>query len=150
MIGQLRAATIEDMDILFEWANDPLVRNNSFSSEQILYEEHKEWYTNLMERKDRKQYIYEYENEPVGQIRLSIDGDTAEIGYSICASKRGMGHGKNMLQLLYNQVLVDFPEVKKLVGKVKVDNVASQKAFLDMGYQENYRVFEMQMDTVKE
>ena len=149
MNGQLRAATIEDMDLLFEWANDPLVRKNSFSSEQIPYEEHREWYAKLLERKDRKQYIYEYENEPIGQIRLSIDGDTAVISYSICASKRGMGHGKNMLQLLSNQVIIDLPDVKKLLGKVKMDNVASQKAFLEVGYQENYKTFEMEVGALQ-
>ena len=27
----LRKATIEDMDLLFQWANDSVVRKNSFS-----------------------------------------------------------------------------------------------------------------------
>ena len=100
------------------------------------------WYKDLLVRRDRKQYIYECNDIPIGQVRLHIEGEIAEIDYSICSSKRGMGHGKNMLQLLYNQVIKDLPDVKKLVGKVKMDNVASQKAFLDIGYTENYKVFE--------
>ena len=46
----LRKATIEDMDLLFQWANDPVVRKNSFSTAEISYEEHTKWYHNLLKR----------------------------------------------------------------------------------------------------
>lgn len=143
MGGYLRTAVKEDMDLLFKWANEQSVRKNSFSMEEITYEEHQRWYLELLERKDIRQYIYVYNGEEIGQVRITICGETAEIGYSVCAERRGMGHGKNLLQLLYNQVREDFPEVKKLVAKVKPDNIASQKAFLDVGYMEKYEVFEI-------
>lgn len=141
----LRQATPEDMDLLFHWANEPLVRKNSFSTAEISYEEHKAWYQNLMKREDCRQYIYMHGDEPVGQARVTISGTEAEIGYSICAEKRHMGYGKRVLQLLCRQVAEDFPELKKLTGKVKSDNMASRKAFINAGYKEKYTVFEMEI-----
>ena len=64
----LRKATIEDMDLLFQWANDSVVRKNSFSTAEISYEEHMKWYHNLLKREDCMQYIY-------------MDGDCAYTVY---------------------------------------------------------------------
>lgn len=58
MEGYLRKATIADMDLLFEWANDPLVRQNSFTTEKITYEEHQRWFWKALERENFQQYIY--------------------------------------------------------------------------------------------
>ncbi len=141
--GYLRAAFEEDMDLLFEWANETAVRENSFSTSAIEYEEHKTWYQKILVSEDCRQYIYMYDSEPVGQVRVFISGVTAEVGYSICVSKRGMGHGKNMLHLLKERVKHEFPEIQRLTAKVKPGNKASQKVFLDEGYQEQYRYYEL-------
>lgn len=145
--SHLRLAVKADMDILFEWANEPLVRKNSFSSEKICYEEHKKWFERLLENKNCRQYIYMYEGKETGQARVTVNenGENAEIGYSICAKMRGQGHGSRLLQLVYQQIQQDFPEVRKLVGKVKTENEASKKAFKKAGFEETYAVFEMQV-----
>lgn len=142
MKAYLREATEEDMVLLFQWVNEPGVRKGSFSTAAITYEEHKMWYKKLLARKDNRQYIYICDGEAVGQARIAVSEDAAEIGYSICVEKRGMGHGKNMLRLLEIQVRKDFPNVKKLVAKVKLDNIASKRAFVDTGYIAAYEVFE--------
>lgn len=149
MRGYLRDVLAEDMDLLYEWANDLAVRNNSFSTARITYEEHKEWFIHLLSRNDCKQYIYVYDNEPIGQVRITISGDKAEVGYSICAEKRGMGHGKNLLQLLYSRVRADIPNIKKLVAKVKPENIASQRAFLEVGYIKKYEAYEIKLEQEK-
>lgn len=138
----LRAAKEEDVDLLFRWANDSEVRKNAFSTEEISYGEHLSWYKELLSRADCKQYIYIYNDVPIGQIRLTIRGEEAEIDYSVCKEKRGMGHGKRMLQFLCSQVKKEFPDIKKLTAKVKHDNIASQQTFLSAGYNEKYYFFE--------
>lgn len=102
-MGYLRDAVQEDADLLFHWANESTVRKNAFSSAEITYEEHIKWFDNMLVRKDAKQYIY-MEDEPVGQIRITVSGDTAEISYSICVEKRCMGYAKEMVGLLQVQV----------------------------------------------
>lgn len=146
MNGFLRKATEEDMDLLFNWCNDPVVRKNSFSTTEISYAEHMEWYKKILNRSDCRQYIYMYENKAIGQARITITGEIAEVGYSICADKRHMGHGKNLLKLIKQQVALEFPQIKKIIGKVKTKNVVSQQAFISAGYSEVYKVFEIEME----
>ena len=143
MDAYLREATEKDMDILFHWVNDPAVRKSSFSTRAISYSEHQEWYKRILREENCKQYIYMYGDEPVGQVRITICGNEAEIHYSISKEKRCMGHGKNLLRLLYRQVRIDFPNLQKLIARVKPDNIASQQAFFGVGYTEKYSFFEL-------
>lgn len=147
MQAYLRRANKEDMDLLYQWANDPVVRAQSFSISEINYEEHQKWFGELLEDPLRRQYIYVYNGEDIGQIRLTITGSEAEIGYSIQRDKRGMGHGKMILKLLAEQIKRDNLEVKRLTAKVKPQNIASQKVFLDTGFVEKYQCYELEMDS---
>ena len=146
-MGQyLRKATIEDRDLLFQWANDPLVRKNSFSTAEIAYEEHVDWYNRVLDREDCIQYIYMDGEYPVGQARITLNGDSAEIGYSICEEMRSRGYGQKLLALISEKVLKEFPDISTIFGEVKPENYASQNAFLHAGYTETYRVFQMVRD----
>lgn len=145
-MGYLREATEDDIDLLFEWANETGVRKNSFSEKAITYKEHIEWFKNLQSKEHVKQFIFICHGQPAGQIRITIDSDEAEIAYSIRAEKRHMGLGKEMLALLALQVKQEYPEVKKLTAKVKPDNLASQQAFLGMGYEQKYYAYEIEVD----
>lgn len=79
---------------------------------------------------------------PIGQARIKVQDDIAEISYSIIPEKQAMGRGSEILSKISNEVLKEFPDVEKIVGKVKTDNIASQKALEKVGYVETYRVFE--------
>lgn len=140
MQGYLRAATADDMDLLFTWANDPLVRKHSFSSHEIGYEEHKQWFAHILSSDDCRQYIYMYDARPAGQIRLEASGGgknmNVVISYSVCAEQRGLGHGRRMLLLACEQAALDFPRAIRLIGKTKPENAASQKAFRKAGFME--------------
>ena len=144
----LRDVTEQDRDLLFQWANDKDVRKNSFSTEKIAYEEHCRWFDKMMQNENCIQWILQADDEPVGQIRVSIEGENAEIGYSVSAERRGEGFGKMLLKLVKQRVQADFPNVKRLIAKVKPENVASRKAFEDNGYRVTYEQFEVDMDTI--
>ncbi len=145
----LRKATIEDMDLLFRWANETDVRANSFSTSVITYDEHCEWYQNLLADDCRQEYIYICQKEEIGQARISIENENAEIGYSIRSDKRCMGHGRMLLQLLTEKIQIDYPQIKRLTARVKPQNAASQKAFINAGYVEFCRNFELDLVTSK-
>lgn len=140
----LREATQSDIDILYEWANDPIVRQNSFHSETIPYHVHQEWFAHMMEDENTIQYILMADGEPVGQIRLSIDGNEAEIGYSISSQHRRKGYGRMILQLIVEEVNQKFPNVEKLVAKVKPENIASKKLFESEGYDMKYSCYALE------
>lgn len=136
--GYLKIAEKEDMDFLFALANDKTVRQNSFTTEEIQYEDHKRWFCNLLANEHCRQYLYMIDGKAVGQVRLTVYENTAEIGYSICAEQRGKGYGKEMLLLIQKQAKKDFPHIKRLLAKVKPENAASRKALIRAGFQETH------------
>ena len=134
----LRKADESDMDLLFKWANDPTVRENSFNTETIPYEDHVKWFNKVMEDESVLQFILMNEDTPVGQIRLNVDGEEAEIGYSIAREFRGKGYGHAILRLAADTVAKEHQEIKYLVAKVKPENTASNKLFQNEGYSIQY------------
>lgn len=128
----LREAGPEDEKILLQWANDPLCRDNSFSTETISESAHKEWYRNSLNNSMRKIYILEKE-EPIGQVRLDFEEEKARISYSIDARYRGQGLGKRILILLEEKLRSENKYVE-LKAEVKITNMASQKVFESLNY----------------
>lgn len=132
----IRRATMEDMDLIFQWANDEEERKNSFHSEMIPYETHCIWYKSRMESEDTFIYILMCEDIPVGQCRLKTEGKEALISYSVDKAHRNKGYGKKLLTLVYEEVKRTLPDISEFVAEVKEENVPSQKVFSALGYTE--------------
>lgn len=139
---QLRKATEADIKTLFYWVNDKTVRENSLDSHTISFDEHTAWFNQVMADPNKIQYILVMNGEPIGQIRLSVNKNEAEVGYSISKSARGRGYGKEIIRLIINQVKTDYPHITKLIAKVKPSNVASYYCFYKNGFEEIYQQLE--------
>ena len=120
----LREATIKDRDLLFEWANDPETRRASFRTEKIGYEEHCRWFERILSDKNELQFILMNQDEPVGQVRLTLEGKNAVVSYSIAPDKRGLGYGKEIIRLTQDLVR-ERSDIRRLVAQVKPSNLAS-------------------------
>ena len=131
----LRDARKQDVDLIFEWANDSTVRSFSFNSEPIPYENHIKWFARLLDSDCAKMYIMIKDGVPVGQIRISIIGDEAEIGYSIAKESRGKGYGTRIVKLLESECRGN-GSLKRLVARVKSVNELSSKIFVSNGYKQ--------------
>ncbi len=94
-----RKATIDDVELFFNWANDPLVRSNSYQKEMIVYENHVNWFNNQINSGTNYFYVFLNEsNLPVGQVRINKSKeDQAIIGLMIDAKFRGNGFAKEMI-----------------------------------------------------
>ena len=138
----LRKATANDIDLLYEWANDPIVRANSFNSEFISYEEHIKWFNRIMSNDTVIQYILMDNDIPIGQIRLNVNGHEAEISYSIFSDYRGKGYGRSILELIRQEIGEQYRNINRLVAKVRPENIASQKSFEKAGYELKYMCYE--------
>lgn len=139
----LRKAEKTDIDLLFTWANDPVVRNNSFITDPIPYEDHVKWFNKMMDDSNVIQFILVDEDIPIGQIRLNVYGEEAEIGYSIGSEFRENGYGHRILQLVVQEIKKNYPEINKLIAKVKPDNKASNLLFSKEGYSMDYSCYSM-------
>lgn len=135
---QLRLVKEEDKELLLEWANDSLVRMNSFNTRQIEREEHEKWFRRLMQSADEALYIYVVNDIEVGQVRITLEKNTAEIHYSVCREMRNKGLAKRMLNLLKDELRANYPDVVQITAKVKSNNEASKHALMGMGFEEDY------------
>lgn len=150
MDGYLREATEDDLDLLFEWVNEEGTRESAFSTDKIKYEDHKKWFEKTLKDSNIKQYIYMVGDKAIGQIRVDIREMEGEVDYSISLDNRCMGYGTDMLKKLAMLIKADFPNLKKLIAKVKPDNIASQRAFLNTGYSRLYELFELDLNGLQE
>lgn len=132
----LRPAEYADAMLLFQWRNDRETRANSLHGEKIVYEDHVRWLKSVLGTEKVKHfYILMVNNMPTGQIRLSIDQETALISYSIDVRFRARGYGRLILQMMEDK-LGEENEHLHLVGYVKKENIASRRAFIALKYTE--------------
>ena len=139
---RLRRARVDDVLLLWEWANDPDVRAASFSSAPISWETHVAWFTERLgldikicpEEKpgQKRSLILIAEDEdatPLGQIRFDSrpDGEW-EVDVSVAKSMRQRGMASQII-LLGVQVLMKEDSNVRVHAFVKSENVASIKAF---------------------
>lgn len=144
-IFELRKVTEEDRQLLFEWANDPAVRENAFGMDQITKEEHDQWFRKVIRNPSIVMYVLMLNDIPIGQCRLTVEGGIADIDYSVDRRFRGQGIGKILLNLIEREVIEHHMEIRALSGRVKSGNRPSVKCFKDNGYEKSYLVFEKQI-----
>lgn len=127
----LRPAKAEDILLLFCWANDPVVRQNAFCTEEIAFAEHRKWFERALREECVRIYILQRGDLPVGQARVEYDGMAWRIDYSVDAAWRGNGYGRQLLRLLEAAV----PAGACLLGEVRSENTASKKVFEELRYE---------------
>ncbi len=135
----LRPVCQADIDLLYEWANDPLVRAQSFSVDPISRATHQAWFTSMLAAADVQLWIYCVNDVPAGQVRGKYNSENELlISYSICAEFRGKGHGKRMIDMVTGAARERFPQVTRLIALVKPENLRSKHVFESNGYCEDY------------
>lgn len=131
----LREVRSIDRDLLYRWANDPMVRQNAFNTDEINYEDHCNWFTRCLQREDVKIYILIENGMPVGQVRLNIENGEALIDYSIAPAYRGKGLGHQIIEMICEEVK-RMKNVTVMVAYVKHENTPSRHVFLKNGFLE--------------
>jgi UDP-2,4-diacetamido-2,4,6-trideoxy-beta-L-altropyranose hydrolase len=133
---KLRPVTPEDCRLLWEWANDPVVRAASFSSALIVWEEHVNWFQQKLADPHCPIYIIlDKQETPVGQVRFDTSGNEAEISASISSPYRGYGYGVEAIDIA-SEYLFQETAVSRVYASIKLDNVVSHRAFTEAGYRE--------------
>ena len=129
----LRKATIKDAKDLFDIANDPVTRKNSFSEKPIEWENHIYWLSDKLLDKNCLFYVGVEDEKVCGSIRFDIKGKKAIISYSVAPAFRGKGIGTKLLLMAEEFVKNEAGKIE-LIGEVKTDNEASKKCFIKNGY----------------
>jgi len=132
---QVRCARFQDAELLWQWANDPTVRANSFRPEPILLDGHIRWYREKLASPDTRIWILELDQVPVAQIRYDrVHADTAEIAFSVVPDYRGRELGIRALVLTSGMACRELG-VKRLKGVVFSSNEVSVRTFAKAGFE---------------
>lgn len=135
---KINKATSDDMLNLFELANDPEVRENSFNQEKIDLETHKKWFNNRLNNNNYILLVGRVENNFFGHAIFEKNpNDDFIISIYINHNYRGRGFGKIFLKMLL-KVFFLYKRCKKIIAKIKSYNLASIKIFTD----NNFRIIE--------
>ena len=119
---------------VFEWRNDKITREMSFSSEKIKFESHLYWFKNMMNDNNQVVYIGIQEEDRVGICRFNLDqkNKIAEVSINLNPKMRGKNYGFQLLSLSRER----FFEKQKidLIAKIKETNEQSKKLFSKAGF----------------
>lgn len=131
----IRMAGAKDIHLYFDWANDPLVREKSFNSKEIKFDQHSTWFNRMLSSDLTKMYVISTKDgEPVGQVRIEFKNDEHVIGITVAPGFRGKGLSSKMLVMAVNEYFVDQPGAA-ITAYIKLDNAVSFSSFLDAGFE---------------
>lgn len=133
----LRLATSSDCKTVWEWANDPVTRNASFSSDIIPWEDHVNWFNTKLADKNCLFYIVEDENSNlIGQVRFEIEESQAIVSVSLAAESRGKGFASPILQVSSRKAFEN-TVVETIRAYIKPTNSPSIRAFIKANFVRN-------------
>ncbi|AXB55383.1 GNAT family N-acetyltransferase [Flavobacterium fluviale] len=131
---EFRKAILDDSAVYFEWTNDEVVRNQSFNSEVISWEEHCNWFLDRVNNPSCLMLIFNDVSSNVGQVRIQEESDkNVIIGISVGKEHRGKGYAKLMLELASDYFLSENPEFC-IHAYIKSQNLHSKFAFEKAGF----------------
>jgi UDP-2,4-diacetamido-2,4,6-trideoxy-beta-L-altropyranose hydrolase len=128
-----RPVQAEDCRLIWEWANDPATRANSFSMEPISWESHLAWFKAKLVDPECLFYLVLAGDTPVGQIRYQLKGEEATVSVGLAPNQRGRGYGSQIIRWVSQQVFTN-GETCLIHAYVKPDNAASVGAFTRAGF----------------
>jgi UDP-2,4-diacetamido-2,4,6-trideoxy-beta-L-altropyranose hydrolase len=95
----LRAATLDDRELLFHIANDPMVREQSFSRDKISWDRHKAWFDEKTRGGRCLIFVLEAQGLPTGMIRFDLNDGFATLNYALDVVGRGKKWGIALVEL---------------------------------------------------
>ncbi len=133
----LRKATEDDLRFLYNLRNEKAVRQASFSTSPIPFEQHARWFKKKLVGNDSVIFIVEIGGVPAGQVRFDVREDGGADG-NIAISKnfRGKGYGTPIVKSASQHLFATFPKVHKIHVFIKPTNQASLKTFAKAGFRD--------------
>jgi len=129
-----RFAKETDVDLFYKWANDEVVRQNSFNPSKLIFEDHVKWFKQKLESGTCFFYLFlDTNNTPIGQVRIDSGNSETVIGISVDEHFRGKSYGKQMLIQATDDFLIKNSSIV-ITAYIKVENIASRALFKKAGF----------------
>lgn len=106
---ELRPATQDDAQRLYDWRNDPATRQASHGSTPVAWPDHQRWLATVLADPRRRLWIACLDGEPVGTVRADAPdaaaADPAQVlSWTVAPAARGRGLGARMVRQLAAQL----------------------------------------------
>jgi spore coat polysaccharide biosynthesis predicted glycosyltransferase SpsG/RimJ/RimL family protein N-acetyltransferase len=134
LMVDLRPAGEEDSRLLWEWANDARTRSSAFDPRPIPWDEHERWFAARREDPTGAIYMASVGGEALGQVRFDIIDGRAEVDVTVAPRWQGRGWGGPLIAAGARRFTG--AHAAPVVAKVKPDNGASRRAFLQADFDE--------------
>jgi len=133
----VKEASYDDEQLLFEWVNDPSVRSSAFNSVLIQFDEHRDWFIKKLNENDSLILIgMDSYGLPIGQVRFENNKEETHIDVSVDYCLRGLGIGLTLIQKAIEFWLsLDRNDI--LVAEVLPSNTTSQNLFIRSGFEKS-------------
>ena len=132
----LRQAIDEDMEMVWNWANDPISRSFSIRTDPIPWEEHVKWYTSKLSEQECLMLIaFTDDDRPIGILRIEVFNGFGKVSVNIDPGLRGRGYGQEIIRAGCRIGAHRLP-LGKFDAFVKLGNSSSLRAFKQVGFRE--------------
>lgn len=130
----LKSAEFDDVQLTYKWASDKNVRRYSISKNEILYQEHCDWFSSKLIDSNCLYFIAYNANVAVGSFRVDIDQNgVGTISYLLSSEFHGKGLGGKLLREGINLAKKD-SRIRTLLGKVFKENRVSCLLFEKLAF----------------
>jgi UDP-2,4-diacetamido-2,4,6-trideoxy-beta-L-altropyranose hydrolase len=128
---ELRAATIDDADLLLQWRSHPDVRRHFRNPDAPDLATHRQWLGTVLSQPFSQLELIVMDGVPVGSLRLDYcsEHDAHEVSITVAPSHHGQGIGGAGLGLAKRQM----PHAR-FIADVMSKNDASHRLFQKAGY----------------
>ncbi len=126
----LRKMRDSDKELIFNWANEKMTRENSFNPQPIDFETHAIWFDKKIKDKNVRYFIGEISAQPVGLVRFDKEDEkSALVGILIDKNFRGKGLATILLQKACAEYFKTTHQ-QTIIAQIKESNTISIRSFL--------------------
>ncbi|WP_434777349.1 UDP-2,4-diacetamido-2,4,6-trideoxy-beta-L-altropyranose hydrolase [Neisseria sp. Ec49-e6-T10] len=142
----IRAANLDDAQLLYSWRNAPQIRERSLNTQTILFSDHMNWFKHSLSLKTRLILIAMHHEVESACIRFDFQEQTAIVSIYLSPEKIGDGIGRFVLKAAHNWLRENYPSIRIVEAVVLANNIASQKMFESLGYQKKQFNYQLKLN----
>jgi RimJ/RimL family protein N-acetyltransferase len=130
----LRPADRHDEQMIFGWRNDPWIVERGISRKTVTFEEHRNWFENVLKDSNVRLFIIEHDDEPIGQVRVHrLNPEEGEITAYLTRENTGRGLGVEAIRQGCATAFETWA-LRRIFARVLSGNAQSLRAFEKAGF----------------
>lgn len=138
-IVDVRSAVSDDALLVWPWRNNEATRRYFFDPLPVSLNTHLAWWERSLSDPQRALLLGRLGGKEVGVIRYDfVDSKQAKVSIYLNPEMTGRGVGAYLLRAGQDWLLQNHPEIDSVVAEIMPRNIASLRAFLAAGFQEQH------------